>query len=169
MLPRASISKPLRCARHACQETIRPAAKTTGGGYRMHTVPPAVLHCTNCTSHLHLTPHTSHLPPRDSHQDWVEKSWEISHFFSTWTDKPYCKENTTTKHTTKHSTPLSLPPKKRATTGQLYGSVQLHLPHWVSNNLWNRLRPNLVVMAIVMQKPLLSSLLFLTLVDFKNV
>ena len=66
MLPRASISKPLRCARHACQETVRPAAKTTGGGYRMHTVPPAVLHCTNCTSHLHLTPHTSHLPPRDS-------------------------------------------------------------------------------------------------------
>ena len=39
---------------------------TAGGGYRMQAVPPAVLHCTNCTSHLHLTPHTSHLPPRDS-------------------------------------------------------------------------------------------------------
>ena len=35
--------------------------KTTGGGYRMHTVLPAVLHFTHCTSHL--TPHTTHFTP----------------------------------------------------------------------------------------------------------
>ncbi len=84
---------------------------TAGGGYRMHTVPPAVLHCTNCTSQLHLTPHTSHLPPRDYHRTEWGKLRNIV-FFSTWTDKPYCKETTTTKNTAKHTTPLSLPPKR---------------------------------------------------------
>ena len=134
MLPRASISKPLRCAGHACQETIRPAATLQGVGTG----------CTQClqlfcTARIAPPTYTSHHTLHTSHPATLrglggEKLRNIA-FFSTWTDKPYCKENTTTKHTTKHSTPLSLPPKKRATTGQLYGSVQLHLPHWVSNNL----------------------------------
>ena len=62
MLPRASISKPLRCAGHACQETIRPAATLQGVGTG----------CTQClqlfctariappTYTSHHTLHTSH-------------------------------------------------------------------------------------------------------------
>ena len=69
-----------------------------------------------CTARIAPPTYTSHHTLHTSHPATLrglggEKLRNIA-FFSTWTDKPYCKETTTTKHTTKHTTPLSLPPKR---------------------------------------------------------